>query len=411
MGAVLDERPVERVSAYLVAGPLDDSPAVLEQNSDLAFIGSYVLGMGFTFDDVAAARGEAPGLEMMNRLIAKDSRNKARVFPFLGGEEINSSPTHSHHRYVIDFYDRPLCRSDEVGLWSQMDAVARSAAVSSGVVPVDYPGETAADWPDLLDVLTRYVKPIREKAADRRARLTWWQHIRLGNGWRAATRGMPRVIAAPRVSNGLHFTFLPGGTVFNEKTVVVANSSPSLLAALQSRVHEVWVRNFTSTLKDDLNYAPSDCFQNFPLPRSCEDDPRLGAIGERYYDYRAELMVAANEGMTKTYNRFHKESETGSSIQRLRELHDEMDRTVLRAYGWGDLADTLQPEFLTEEAEDDHTYQGRYFWPAAQRDQVLSRLLALNAERYEEELKAGLHEKGKRRLGSDDDNLDEGEQL
>jgi hypothetical protein len=135
----------------------------------------------------------------------------------------------------------------------------------------------------------------------------------------------------------------------------------------------------------------------------------LEAIGQTYHDYRAELMVTANEGMTKTYNRFHKESETGPAIQRLRELHDEMDRAVLRAYGWDDLADTLQPEFLTEETEDDHTYQGRYFWPAAQRDQVLSRLLALNAERYEEELKAGLHEKGRKRVREEDEREEDSE--
>jgi len=71
-------------------------------------------------------------------------------------------------------------------------------------------------------------------------------------------------------------------------------------------------------------------------------------------------------------------------------------------YGWDDLADAPQPEFLTPETEDDHTYQGRYFWPAPQRDQVLSRLLALNAERYEQELKAGLHEKGRKRVRNDD---------
>ena len=67
-----------------------------------------------------------------------------------------------------------------------------------------------------------------------------------------------------------------------------------------------------------------------------------------------------------------------------------MDRAVLRAYGWRDLADELRPEFLTEETEDDHTYQGRYFWPAEARDRVLARLLALNAERHAEEVAAGL---------------------
>ena len=25
------------------------------------------------------------------------------IFPYIGGEEVNTSPTHSHHRYVINF--------------------------------------------------------------------------------------------------------------------------------------------------------------------------------------------------------------------------------------------------------------------------------------------------------------------
>jgi hypothetical protein len=155
------------------------------------------------------------------------------------------------------------------------------------------------------------------------------------------------------------------------------------------------------------NFSPSDAFETFPFPLGHGTDHALEAIGQTYHDHRAELMVAVNEGMTKTYNRFHKESETGPAIQRLRELHDEMDRAVLRAYGWDDLAETLKPEFLTEETEDDHTYQGRYFWPAAQRDLVLSRLLALNAERYAEEVRQGLHAKGRKRVRDEDDEGEE----
>ena len=107
-------------------------------------------------------------------------------------------------------------------------------------------------------------------------------------------------------------------------------------------------------------------------------------------------MVRSNEGLTKTYNRFHDPAERSTEIVKLRELHDAMDRAVLTAYGWADLAERIatdpdaKPRHLTEETEDDHKYQGRYFWPAPFRDEVLARLLALNAERAEEERKAGL---------------------
>ena len=112
-----------------------------------------------------------------------------------------------------------------------------------------------------------------------------------------------------------------------------------------------------------------------------------------YHDRRAELMIAHSEGMTKTYNRFHDPSEQSADIIRLRELHAGMDRAIdarlcrlgeqTRTYSaaWNDLAGRAEPIFLDETNEDDHTYQGRLFWPSAFRDEVLSRLLALNAER------------------------------
>ena len=58
----LDGSSVRRISAYLVEGDLDTSPAALAANAGKVFQGSIVLGMGFTFDDVAAAKGEAESL-------------------------------------------------------------------------------------------------------------------------------------------------------------------------------------------------------------------------------------------------------------------------------------------------------------------------------------------------------------
>jgi hypothetical protein len=92
-------------------------------------------------------------------------------------------------------------------------------------------------------------------------------------------------------------------------------------------------------------------------------------------------MKSRNEGLTQTYNRFHDRRDKAADIIGLRELHAEMDRAVLCAYCWDDLAQRAEPQFLDETNEDDHKYQGRLFWPAEFRDEVLARLLALNAER------------------------------
>ena len=61
-----------------------------------------------------------------------------------------------------------------------------------------------------------------------------------------------------------------------------------------------------------------------------------------------------------------------------------------RAYGWKDLADTAAPDFLTEDSEQDHRYHDRLFWPAPFREEVLTRLLALNSDRAADERARGL---------------------
>ena len=103
-------------------------------------------------------------------------------------------------------------------------------------------------------------------------------------------------------------------------------------------------------------------------------------------------MVQNDEGMTKTYNRFHDPYEDDPEIGRLRELHDAMDRAVLDAYGWPDIPTDC--EFLLDYEIDEATWGRkkkpyRYRWPDPVRDEVLARLLALNAERAAEEARSG----------------------
>jgi hypothetical protein len=120
-----------------------------------------------------------------------------------------------------------------------------------------------------------------------------------------------------------------------------------------------------------------------------QSDQVLEAIGEGYYEFRAALMVEYDEGLTSIYNRFQDPDEQSNAIGELRRLHDAMDRAVLDAYGWTDLRPTCEFEL---EWEDDESENGRrrlkpwrYRWPEPMRDEVLARLLALNAQRAEEE--------------------------
>ena len=145
-------------------------------------------------------------------------------------------------------------------------------------------------------------------------------------------------------------------------------------------------------MKDDLRYTISDCFETFPFPRDWETRSTLEAVGKTYYEFRAELMVNNNEGMTKTYNRFHDPNEEDSRILRLRALHADMDRAVLDTYGWTDIS--TECEFLLDYEIDEEDWgkkkkPWRYRWPDSVQDEVLGRLLELNAQRAAEEKRSG----------------------
>ncbi len=342
--------------------------------------------MGFTFDDVNAAKGKATRLAEIERLTAVEPRNAELIEPFLGGEEVNNSPTHAHHRYAINFLDLPLCRKCDGPGWLALTDDQRREALRQGIVAHDYPREVAADWPDLLAIVERLVKPERLKQSDEGGKRLWWRYLRPREEMYRAIEDLPDVLvincgATPHMM----FAQVPSNQVFAHSLFVFSTGGMAQFCTLQSRVHEIWARSFTSTLEDRLRYAASDCFETFPLPDGFDDSVAMSSAGQAYLSHRAALMVARNQGMTPTYNRFHDPQDSAEDITDLRRLHAAMDDAVLRAYGWDDLADRAAPEFLTEETEDDHSYQGRLFWPAPFRDELLARLLKLNEERAAEE--------------------------
>ena len=206
-------------------------------------------------------------------------------------------------------------------------------------------------------------------------------------------------------------------------------------------------------MKEDPVYTPKLCYEPFPFPSTLLDSAAsnpasetahasqrkaLDSIGERYHQFRAELMVSNNKGLTTTYNRFHDPAETSTGLLELRRLHNAMDQAVVAAYGWSEVPtacgfgldyldleeDAEVPEALQQridsgelffwEASEALDFQGqlqayraisprrklpwRHHWPEAVRDDVLARLLALNAERYAEEVFRGLHSKGAKQV-------------
>lgn len=385
---LLNGKAVDRITAFLFHAGGHADPEPLEENADRSFIGSYVLGMGFTFDDTDKS-GTASSLVEMHRLIEKNPRNAERIFPYLGGEEINNSPTHAHHRYVINFEDFPLRRKETGHSWFELKDETQRQQLREGIVAPDYPGPVAADWPDLLAILDERVLPERAEDSRDNYRRLWWQFAERRPGLTMALRRYSKSYCLSRVSPGLAIAASESTMVFAESTVVFTNDSLASFSCLQSRCHEIWARFMASSLKDDLRYAPSDCFETFPFPNDNESITALEEVGRVYYDFRAALMARSNEGLTRTYNRFHRPDERSVEIVELRRLHETMDRAVLDAYGWRDIPTACEffPEF-EEEDEDADFRPGRarqpkyrYRWPEEIHDEVLARLLALNHER------------------------------
>ncbi len=355
----LDGREVEQITAFLFHRGGHEDPARLSSNAGRSFQGSIVLGMGFTFDDTDT-KGVASSLADMERLLAKNPRNRDVILPYIGGEEVNSSPTHAHHRYVINFGER----SEE---------------------------ECRRQWPELMAIVEKRVHGTRGSHSTAR----WWQFERLRPELYAAIAGLDRVLVTGAAAVAHHVIgCVPSGQVFSHKLIVFPFESHSSIAALQCRAHEVWSSFFGTTrgVADDLTYNPTAVFQTYPFPANWTEHPDLEAAGQEYHDFRAALMVRNDAGLTKTYNRFHDPEERDPDILRLRELHAAMDRAVLRAYGWDDIP--TECEFLLDYEVDEEEWGSRkkpwrYRWPDDVRDEVLARLLELNAERAKEEARAG----------------------
>jgi hypothetical protein len=382
---LLDGKPQQRISAFLVDGEQDATPPLLRANAGIAFQGSILLGMGFTFDD-ETNEPAANRLSEMQRLIAKDQRNAERIKPYIGGEEVNDSPTHVHHRYAIDFEDFPLQREDLGFAWLDADDHQRAVCLRDGIVPLDYPEPVATDWPALLAIVEARVKPAR-LAQNREVRARyWWRHGERAPALYDAIRGQARVLAincgaCPHMA----LAFLPNQAIFANTLDIIARDTFGWFALLQSRVHEVWVRFFSSTMKDDIRYTPSDCFETFPLPGDETILATLESIGCQYYEARTALMRSTNRGLTEIYNFFNNPEEHDQFIEHLRELHSAMDREVLDAYGWIDLNPFASHEREWEAQEGENPAPWRLRWPEADRGVVLARLLELNRRRNEEE--------------------------
>ncbi len=335
------DQSARRLSTLLEAeGRIEGLPIRLIENANVAFIGCYVLGMGFVLEP-AVARG----------WIEREPKNSSVLFPYLNGEDLNSRPDCSSSRWVIDFNNRSE--------------------------------ESSATFELPFEYLKLWVKPEREKASRAVAEANWWQHFRSRPMLRAAIAELDEVLVITRHTKTVMPVRVTTGSIFSDALGVFATDSYATQAVLSSTAHYFWAVKYGSTIGMGTRYTPSDVFDTFPQPENTE---RLQKAGRILDVDRREIMVRRDLGLTKLYNLVN-DPEFSDVMDRdvahLREIHIEIDRAVMEAYGWEDLA--LNYGFYT------YRQIERFTVDPVTRVEILDRLLEENLRRALEEKKASQH--------------------
>lgn len=321
----LNGEEVEAINSHLRPTRERVDAVPLASNRRRSFQGSNVNGKGFVLTP-----------EQRDELVAGDRKNSKRIFPYLGGQELNTSPTQTHDRYVIDFGDLSLSEAEA--------------------------------WPSLLKIVRDKVKPERDKTKRESYRKYWWLFAERAVALYPLIRGLNRCLACSSVSKHSIFAFQPTDRVFSHTLIIFPLPTYAQFGLLQSRIHEPWARLHGSSLEDRLRYTPTGCFETFPFPDepTLAADKPLEAIAERLYTTRAAYMVATDQGLTKTYNALTDATNTAPEVENLRRLHEQLDRAVLDAYGQSSIT---VPPYTGAPPEQLERFQ----------DQVLEFLFARNA--------------------------------
>ncbi|WP_019594800.1 DNA methyltransferase [Thioalkalivibrio sp. ALM2T] len=254
--------------------------------------------------------------------------------------------------------------------------------------------EVRAEYPTVYHWILDHVKPERDQNRDRGFRENWWLAGRPRPDWRAMSETLRNYIATVETTKHRIFQRMESTVLPDHMLVGIALGDPLYLGILSSRTHVSWSLAMGGTLEDRPRYNKTRCLETFPFPDlDGQQAAKIGEIAERIDAHRkarqAEQPDLTLTGMYNVLEKLRAEEPLTAKertiheqglVSLLRELHDELDRAVFDAYGWSDLANVLvgRPGATTPLPDK----------PADQaeaEEELLSRLVALNAERAAEE--------------------------
>ena len=329
-----------RIHADLTVGADVTQAEPLEANGGVSSFGVLLSGRGFIVEpDEAAALG-----------LGRVDGAERGIRPTLNGIDLTRAP---RDRYVIDFY----------GLTAD---------------------EARARFPEAYEHVLREVKPERDRSRSKSKREGWWLFDRTRPALRNALEGLPRFVGTVETAKHRFFQFLDAAVLPEHKVLALALDDAYHLGVLSSQVHGEWALAAGGRLGvgNDPVYNATKCFQPFPFPLATPEHVEdIRQLGEAIDAHRKAQQQKTGVGLTDLYNAVDalragrdltaKENRAADDglAHTLLDLHRQLDRAVLAAYGWDDLAGP----------------DGRPAEAPAFRAAVLDRLVALNAERRAEE--------------------------
>ena len=250
---------------------------------------------------------------------------------------------------------------------------------SRNAMVIDLFGLTADDvryrFPEVYQHVLEHIKPERDRNPRGYRRLNWWLFGENVPDAREAWSGLGRYIATVETAKHRVFQFLDASILPDNKLICVASGAAEHLSVLQSSTHHVWYLANSGMLgvyDREAVYVKSRCFDPFPFPDLSDvQRQQLRNAGEEL-DALRKRVLAEHPDLTLTglYNVLEKlkggivltdkdeDVKQRGLVLILKELHETIDGLTMDAYGW--------PRDLTDQ-------------------QILERLVTLNAERAREE--------------------------
>jgi hypothetical protein len=321
------------INADLTVGVDVTKAMALRANDGISSRGVSLHGAGFIVSPTEAAhlglgRQDRPGLE-------------THIKPYVNGRDITGR---SRGKMVIDLFGltaaQVLARYPEV--YQHVSWSVRYDKDVNGVPRTNAKGhKLGREWNN------------RDTYKD-----NWWIFGEPRSDFRPALAGLSRYVATVETSKHRTFQFLDGAVLPDNKLLAIASADAAILAVLSSDVHFRWyIRNsgMLGVYDREAVYVKSRCFDPFPFPDLNDAQyALLDRAGEALDAFRkARLAEYPDLTITRLYNALeaHRAGRTPEgegeermsaeessdfqcgSVLGLADLHAEIDRLTLEAYG------------------------------------------------------------------------------